>query len=100
MIYKSIRESAKGEQCTLNIAGVCNYDTQTVVLCHFPSEEHGIGHKSPDWCAGYGCFACHNAIDGRTKAGLTDEERQYYMRRSMVRTWARLIEKGIIFIKE
>ena len=42
----AIRKAAKGEECTLNIAGVCSYDPETVVLCHFPSElrliERGI----------------------------------------------------------
>ena len=43
----AIRKAAKGEECTLNIAGVCSYDPETVVLCHFPSDSHGIGFKSP-----------------------------------------------------
>lgn len=100
MKSNAIRQSAKGEQCTLNIAGVCNYNPETVVLCHFPSEEHGIAKKSDDMCAGYGCSDCHDAIDNRTNGGLTDGEREFYMRRSMVRTHKRLIEKGIISIKE
>ena len=94
-----IRKSAKDEECTLNIAGVCNYNKGTVVLCHFPSELAGIGTKSPDYCAGYGCSACHDAIDNRMDAGLTDYEREFYMRRSTIRTIGRLIEKGIIAIK-
>lgn len=44
----AIRKAAKGEQCTLNIAGVCNYNPETVVFCHFPSETHGMGLKSDD----------------------------------------------------
>ena len=94
-----IRQSAKGEACTLNIAGVCNYNKETTVLCHFPSEHNGIGTKSPDYCAGYGCSACHDAIDNRIDAGLTDYEREFYMQRSTVRTIGRLIDKGIISIK-
>lgn len=31
----AIRKAARGEECTLNIAGVCSYDPETVVLCHF-----------------------------------------------------------------
>lgn len=99
MKSNAIRQSAKGEQCTLNIAGVCNYNPETVVLCHFPFETHGIARKSPDISAGYGCSDCHNAIDNRTNGGLTDSEREFYMRRSMVRTWLRLIEKGVVKIK-
>ena len=38
----AIRKAARGEECTLNIAGVCSYDPETVVLCHFPSDSHGL----------------------------------------------------------
>ena len=31
----AIRKAAKGEQCTLNITGVCNYNPETVVLAHY-----------------------------------------------------------------
>jgi hypothetical protein len=31
----AIRKAAKGEECTLNIAGVCSYDPETVVLAHY-----------------------------------------------------------------
>ena len=31
----AIRKAARGEECTLNIAGVCSYDPETVVLCHY-----------------------------------------------------------------
>ena len=91
-----IRASAKGEDCTLNIAGVCNYDSSTVVLCHFPSEWSGKGIKSPDYVAGYGCYACHQELDGHN---LSDKDRDFYMRRSTYRTHARLIEKGLMTIK-
>ena len=43
----AIRKAARGEECTLNIAGVCSYDPDTVVLCHFPSDSHGIGFNQP-----------------------------------------------------
>lgn len=95
----AISKSAKGEQCTLNIAGVCNYNPETVVLCHFPSEYKGMATKSPDWCAGFGCSSCHDVIDDRVNGGLTDAEKEFYMRRSMVRTWKRLIELGLIEVR-
>ena len=63
----AIRKAAKGEECTLNIAGVCSYDPETVVLCHFPSDSHGIGFKSPDVSAGFGCAKCHDALEGPSR---------------------------------
>ena len=92
----AIRKAARGEECTLNIAGVCSYDPETVVLCHFPSDSHGMGLKSPDVSAGFGCSSCHDALDGRSRAGLSSEDKEFYMRRSQTRTLLRLIERGIV----
>jgi len=93
---KKIRASARNEKCTLNIAGVCNHDSATVVLCHFPSDI--AGYKSTDLSAGYGCSSCHSVLDGATKIDppLSDENKQYYMRRSQTRTLHRLVDMGIV----
>lgn len=97
---KKIRESARGEDCTFNIVNVCNYDPHTTVLCHLPDESKGMGRKSDDISSAYGCSSCHDAIDGRAQgAFLDDGEKEWYMRRAMVRTWRILIEEGIIIIK-
>src|SRR3990167_9253871 len=61
----AIRMSAKGEECTFQIPGVCNGNPETTVLCHLPDESHGMGHKADDISAAYGCAACHDAIDSR-----------------------------------
>lgn len=94
-----IRNSAHGEECTLQILGVCNYDPATTVLAHLPDESHGLS-KSDDLSGCYACSACHDVIDGRTdwpteEAGL----REWYFRRAQTRTWRRLTEKGVISIK-
>ena len=61
-----IRASAKGETCTLMIPGVCNFNPETVVLCHAPHPDKGTGIKGPDTWAAYGCSDCHAEMDGRT----------------------------------
>ena len=94
-----IRQSAKGENCTLNIVGVCNYNPETVVLCHFPSEQKGISIKSHDLSAGYGCSACHDVLDGRKQNLEFKNHAEFYMRRSSIRTHLRLIDKGLLVIK-
>ena len=65
----------------------------------FPSDSHGIGFKSPDVSAGFGCAKCHDALDGR-RAGLSREDKEFYMRRSQTRTLLRLIERGIVRIEQ
>lgn len=94
---QKIRDAARGETCTLQIAGVCNGDPETTVLAHLPDESHGMGRKSDDICAAFACSACHDVIDGRAKWELRPVDRgQWYMRRAMVRTWRRLVERGVI----
>lgn len=95
---KKLRESARDEQCTLQIVGVCNSDPATTVLAHLPDESHGIGLKADDYCACYACSACHDVIDGRAKTLYWQHEKDWYLRRAMVRTWRRFIEKGLVKI--
>ena len=58
----SIRRAAKDQECTLRFPQVCNYDTSTTVLCH--RNGAGMGMKSSDTDAVFGCFACHQVLDG------------------------------------
>lgn len=94
-----MRDSAKGEACTFNIVRVCNFDDTTTVLCHLPDESAGARRKSDDISAAYGCARCHDVIDGRTPHNWRPGEIERYMRRAMVRTWRRMLEKGVIVIK-
>lgn len=86
------------EECTFNIVGVCNYNPETTVLCHLPDESNGMGKKSDDISAAYGCSSCHDVIDKR-RIPSYEYDLDWYMRRAMVRTWRKLIEKGLIIVK-
>jgi hypothetical protein len=61
-----IRRAARGQDCTLRLA-VCNFDSDTTVLCHsnFLADGKGMGLKAPDTAAAFGCSACHDVLDGR-----------------------------------
>jgi hypothetical protein len=96
---KKIRDSAKGEDCTLNIATACNYNPETTVFCHFTVHGGGSAKLAGDLSGGYGCSDCHDVIDQRRQMYLEPGDFDYYMRRSMVRTLDRLVDKGIIVIK-
>lgn len=94
-----LRDSARGEACTLNIASVCNYDPATVVLCHLPFVAGtGGGQKAPDYCAAYGCSACHDAMDSRSMV-LSKVDKVFYGARGLIRTQRRMIDKGLITVK-
>lgn len=97
---KAIRQAARGELCTVQLAGVCRHDTETTVLAHLPDESGGMGRKSDDISAVFACHSCHDCIDGRRPWPHGDAgPREWYMRRAMVRTWRRLVELGVVNIK-
>lgn len=96
LVSKKIRNSARGESCTVNVAGVCNYDSATTVLAHLPDESKGMGKKADDLSACYACSACHDVLDRRRYDQDFEDYREWYMRRAMVRTWRRLVDLGII----
>lgn len=97
---QKLRDSARGEDCTMELPRTCNYNPETTVLGHLPDESHGMSRKSDDICSAYVCSACHDVIDGRAVSPypLTQAEKLWYYRRAMVRTWRRMIEKGVIKI--
>ncbi|QKJ87425.1 DUF1364 domain-containing protein [Paramixta manurensis] len=73
---KYLTDSARGRQCTLQIPGICNFNRETVVLCHLPSLTHGMAYKSDDFWAVFGCSDCHDVIDGRTPYDWRPGERE------------------------
>lgn len=94
-ISTKLRKSAKGQACTLAIPNVCNHDPETVVLCHAPSEFKGMGNKSHDFHAAFGCFECHNALDQHR---LQNWEECFYWLRGIQRTQAYWFEKGLMVV--
>jgi len=95
VVSKQLRDSARGEMCTLRLIG-CLPGTETVVLAHAPGTgTKGMGMKSIDICSCYACMNCHDIIDGR-KRGEWDYRD---IVRAMAETLMRFIEKGLITIK-
>jgi hypothetical protein len=96
---KKLRDSARGEQCTFQIAGVCNYQSETVSLCHLPDESHGMARKSDDFCAAFGCSDCHSVVDGRARNPEYTGNEGFYNNRANRRTIRRWLELGLIKIE-
>lgn len=95
---KKLKASSKGKPCTLNIAGVCNYNKETTVACHLPDESHGMGIKAIDLCMCDGCSDCHDVLDGRVHSDEFRQHKDFYMRRAQTRTLKRWVEEGLIKI--
>ena len=62
----NLRKEAKGRECQIRIPGVCNGNSETVVLCHLNNKRLfgvGTGQKVPDMFGAHGCSACHEVVD-------------------------------------
>lgn len=102
MKTSKLRQSARGEECALQIHPYCLGNTETTVLAHLPSLGHGMALKSPDHWAVYACQACHDIIDSRNPQALRELGRmevQECMMRGLYRTQQRMIEKGLLMVK-
>lgn len=67
VVSKKLRDSARGQDCTVRLVGICNFDPATTVLAHLPCGQRGVAMKGPDNMAVFACSACHDAIDGRRR---------------------------------
>ena len=101
-----ITESAKGETCTFNLHGICNFNPETTVLCHAPHPDKGMRKKGPDTWAAYGCSECHLEMDGKTYRIDWKQEKYsydgmplgklYFWYHAIRETQRRLIKKGLM----
>ena len=94
----SLRKEAKGRGCTVRLPGICNFNSETVVLAHIRVVGvSGMGMKSPDLLGAWACSACHDEIDGRTrKSGLTRDELRLAHYDGMARTICQLDKEGLV----
>lgn len=88
IVSKKIRNSAKGESCTLRID--CQ-NPKTVVFAHLNTRWKGMGNKSPDLFGVYACDVCHILLD----SGQVSKEDQL---RALTETQMRLYQKDLISI--
>ena len=93
-----LRKEARGRGCTVRIPGVCNFNSETVVLAHIRLQGvSGMGMKSPDLIGAWACSACHDELDGRTrKSGLSRDELRLAHYDGMVRTICQLDKEGLV----
>lgn len=93
-----LTKAARGQECTIQLHPYCNGNPETTVFCHAPSEDKGMGIKSPDWWGADGCSDCHSIVDGRRNVDIPEPEVQRCFVRGIFSTIHRRIEQGIITI--
>lgn len=95
-VSNKITQSARGEDCTLRIVGVCNFNPETTVFAHLNGGGMGIKHHDIFGC--YACRDCHDWLDGRVSGVGFRHHAQAEFLRAMVETQNKLLEKGLIKI--
>jgi hypothetical protein len=99
-LMTKIRQSARGEDCTINLPGVCNYNPETSVWAHSNRYEHGkgMGLKAKDEHGAYACYDCHMVYDRQKKRpehlSLDNVEEAFTM--AMLKSRQILKNKGLI----
>ena len=96
IVSKKLRDSARGQSCTLRLPG-CGFDDGTVVLAHLPCGQKGMGMKGPDMIAVFACSACHDRLDARTSAApaVTGAD----MLRALAETQLIWLRDGLLTVK-
>jgi len=89
----NLRKYARGKPCMIRAPGICNGDPETTVLCHMNGG--GMGMKTPDVVAAFGCSECHAAIDGQ-RYGLERDYRDKLALEGMRRTLELLVADGVL----
>ncbi|MCU7217555.1 DUF1364 domain-containing protein [Pseudomonas sp. VE 196-7] len=94
---RKLRASANGQECTVRIPDICNYNPETTVLAHLPCGQKGMGMgmKGFDTVAVYACSACHDVIDGRAAGDIDWQD----MPRAIAETHEGLIRAGVLTVK-
>jgi hypothetical protein len=81
----------------VRLEGVCNHNSETVVLCHYRlAGVSGMGLKSPDLIGAWACSACHDAIDRRAHTDLDRDFVRLAHLEGMARTIAQLVREGLV----
>lgn len=97
---QAIRDSARGEECTVRIPGVCTGDPTHTIWSHAPLGAAGKGGqiKALDLCGAYSCTACDAALDqGRgLPAGYTRSLVLLDWFMGHMRSLVRLRQKGLV----
>jgi hypothetical protein len=95
---KAIRDSARGEACTMQTP-YCNHDSNTTVWCHSNKQYHGkgAGLKAYDIFGFYGCSSCHDWFDKDTTVSWSQKASWYAL--ANARSAIILLEKGLLTMK-
>ena len=91
---KAWTQHARGQDCTVRLFQICNYNPETTVFAHLPNQSMGMKGV-------FGCFACsdcHDVLDGRVPNHYAKWDLEAHHRQGVVETMEILIRDGILKI--
>jgi hypothetical protein len=98
-----IRDSARGEACTVRLIGVCSFDPERTIWSHarwgaqLCDAGRGMATKALDLCGAYACTDCDAVYDGQRAAPhLTREQIDLDWCLGHFRSIGRLSLKGLL----
>ncbi len=89
-------KSAEGQNCTVRIPGVCNFNTETTVFAHLNGA--GMARKHSDIHGAYCCSDCHDVLDGRRKTEYLISDLRLMHLESVIRTQEIMIKNGVLVL--
>lgn len=90
----NLRKEACGRECQVRLPGICNGNSETVVLAHYRMAGLcGIGMKPDDLFGAWACSRCHDEIDRRTHVTDVDCARVAHLE-GVIRTQSALLREG------
>lgn len=92
-----LRKQARGRGCMVRLEGVCNHNSETVVLAHIRMPGiSGMGIKADDLLGAWACSSCHDAIDRRSHMDLDRDHVRLAHLEGMARTIAQLRKEDLV----
>lgn len=93
----NLKKEAQGRGCMIRLPGICNHNSETVVLAHFRMAGiSGMGIKADDLLGAWSCSACHDAVDRRGHADLDKDYVRLAHLEGVIRTIAQLRKENIV----
>lgn len=92
----ALLNAARGQECQINIPGVCTNNPETVVAAHSNQLKHGKGGglKAHDCYIAWACYDCHMELDQGHK--LRYEDKLEYWQRGFEKTVLQMWLLGLI----
>ena len=93
-----LTKSARMEDCTIRLPGVCSFNPETTVFAHISGVRFGHGMAIKTKLGAYACSKCHDQIDSRIKlpAGMLAHDVKIAHYEGVFETLLKLEIKGLI----